>query len=45
MQQLNSRSLEKSLLIKQLIFLSDLKEIPVPFKQDFKNTKVACIFM
>ena len=45
MQQLNSGSLEKFLLIKRLMCLSHLKEIPIPFKQDFKNAKVACIFM
>ena len=45
MQQLNSGSLEKFLLIKRLMCLSHLKEIPIPFKQGFESLKVACIFM
>ncbi len=30
---------------KTTYVLSHLQEIPIPFKQDFKNAKVACILM
>ena len=35
----------KILVDKTIYILSQLKEIPIPFKQGFKNAKVACALM